>query len=202
MIALITGDLVNSAAVEPRKWMAMLKGFLNRQGNSPGAWEIYRGDAFQFACKPGEAFLQFLLLKSLVKQQPELDVRISIGIGTMDYPSRRITESNGDAFVRSGRTFDHLKEKEYLAFATGIEQWDRPLNLMAKFGSLIMDNWSAVTAETVQTILENPGWNQQQVAKKLKINQSAVSQNRKRAQFDLLMDFNTYFQMVVNSLPK
>lgn len=202
MIALITGDLVNSAAVAPGKWMPVLKGFLNRQGKSPRAWEIYRGDAFQFVCPPEDAFLQFLLLKSLVKQYSELDVRISIGIGAIDYPSKRITESNGDAFVRSGRAFDQLKEKEYLAFTTGSEAWDRPLNLLARFASVIMDNWSITSAETVQTILENPDWNQQQVAEKLKINQSAISQNRKRAQFDLLMDFNAYYQMAVNSLAK
>lgn len=200
MIALITGDLVNSASVDPQKWMPMLKQFFELMGQSPKDWEIYRGDSFQFKCKPTEGFQKFLQLKSIVKQYAELDVRVSIGIGKIAYESEKITESNGPAFVRSGRTFDDMKGKEFLAFSTGSEQVDKPLNLLARFASLVMDNWSPTSAETVKTILENPGWNQQQIAEKLQINQSAVSQNRKRAQFDLLMDFNEYYITAVTSL--
>lgn len=71
---------------------------------------------------------------------------------------------------------------------------------MARFASLIMDNWSVVVAATVQLFLERPEWNQQQLAEHLKINQSAVSQSRKRAQLDLLMDFNTYYKNRLNHL--
>lgn len=200
MIAIFTGDLVNSAATDTGQWMPVLKRFFNKLGKSPKKWEIFRGDSFQFACRPEEAFQNFLLLKSLVKQQPALDVRISIGIGAMDFESAKISESNGTAFVRSGRTFDRMKEKEFLMITTGDEKKDRTLNLFCRFASIIMDNWSTVSAETVEAILEHPQWSQQQIAEKLRINQSAVSQNRKRAQFDLLMDFNEYFRTTVSSL--
>lgn len=200
MIALITGDMVNSVAIETADWMPELKRFLAQLGKSPKSWEIYRGDSFQFMCAPKDAFLNTLLLKSIAKRFSGLDVRISIGIGTIDFHSAKITESNGTAFVRSGRTFDNMKEKEYLAFSTGSREPDRLFNLFAKFVSLIIDNWSVSTAETVQVILQNPTWNQQQVAEKLKINQSAISQNRKRAQLDLLMEFNEYYISTLSSI--
>lgn len=200
MIAVITGDLVKSAEVSTGIWMPVLKNFLNRQGKSPKDWEIFRGDSFQFSCKPQEAFQKYLLLKSKIKQQPQLDVRISIGIGKIDFLGEKISESNGTAFVRSGRTFDQMKEKEYLAITTGTNEKDITLNLLARFASTIMDNWSPTGAEIVEAFLENPQWSQQQIADKLNINQSAVSQSRKRAQFDLIMDLNDYFRNTVSSV--
>lgn len=200
MIAIVTGDLVNSVLVGSKVWMPPLREYLSRQGNTPSSWEIFRGDSFQFQSNPEDAFRKFLLLKSIVRQIAGLDVRVSIGIGVIDYKAERLTESNGTAFVHSGRTFDNMKEKQYLAFCTGNVLIDRPLNLLAQFASLIMDNWSSATAETVQLILENPEWNQQQVAEKLKVNQSAISQSRKRAQLDLLLDFDAFYRTSVTSL--
>ncbi len=201
MIAIITGDIIRSETTDPQEWMPVLKHFLKQQGSTPADWEIYRGDAFQLKLQPEEALFQCLLLKSIIKQKPGLDVRLSIGIGTIDYKAGKITESNGTAFVRSGRQFDRLKEdKTNLAFATGAAHTDTTLNLMARFASLITDNWSVAAAEIVQLSMEKPELNQQQIADRLKINQSAVSQSRKRAQFDLLMDFNTYYKNLIKDL--
>lgn len=200
MIAIVTGNMVNAGTVETGDWMPELKRFLNTMGKSPKVWEIFRGDSFQFMSEPKDAFLNSIILKSIVRKFPGMDARVSIGIGTIDFQSTRITESNGSAFIRSGKAFDSMKQKEYLTFTTGVSEWDRTFNLFARFVSQIIDNWSTATAETVQVILENPTLNQQQVAEKLKINQSAVSQNRKRAQLDLIMDFNAYYNTAVSSL--
>jgi hypothetical protein len=200
MTALIIGDLVNSASTDPGQWMPVLKRFLKQQGKSPADWEIFRGDSFQFRCKPEEAFGAYLLLKSMIRQIRGLDVRVSIGIGAVEYDAAKITESNGTAFVRAGRTFDALKEKQYLAFCTGDDKTDEMLNLFGRFASLVTDHWTASVSETVQMILEHPGWNQQQVADKLKIRQSAVSQNRTRARLDLLTDLNAYYVKTVTVL--
>lgn len=201
MIAILTGDIMRSETIHPKEWMPLLKSFLKKQGHTPGDWEIYRGDAFQLKLLPAEALFKSMHLKSILKQQASLDVRLSIGLGELSYNTEKITESNGTAFVRSGRKFDSMKEeKTTLAFATGNENADATLNLMARFASLIMDNWSPTAAEIVALSLEKPEWNQQQIAEKLKINQSAVSQSRKRAQFDLLMDFNKFYQTTITGL--
>ncbi|WP_018629393.1 SatD family protein [Niabella aurantiaca] len=201
MIAILTGDVMRSETTDPKEWMPLLKSFLKKQGHAPGDWEIYRGDAFQLKLPPADALFKSMHLKSILKQQANLDVRLSIGVGELSYRTEKITESNGTAFVRSGRKFDSMKEeKTTLAFATGNEQADAALNLMARFASLIMDNWSPAAAEIVALFLEKPEWNQQQIAEKLKINQSAVSQSRKRAQFDLLMDFNKFYQTTITGL--
>lgn len=199
-IAIITGDIVHSSSLDAKEWMPLLKKFLNKQGESPKDWQIYRGDAFQLIASPEEALQKCILLKSILKQRTELDVRFGIGIGSLEYSSAKITESNGTAFQRSGRAFDALKEKEYLSIATGDSSTDITLNLLARFASLIMDNWTTSAAEIVRISMEQPDWNQQQIAKKLNINQSAVSQSRKRAQLDLILEFIAYYQTAISSL--
>ncbi|MBN9351676.1 MAG: hypothetical protein J0H55_13435 [Chitinophagaceae bacterium] len=200
MIAVVTGDIVNSAKVKPTVYLKILKGFLEKQGKPPKSWEIFRGDSFQFKCKPEDAFRKFLLLKSKIKQISGLDIRISIGVGTLDYEAPKISESNGSAFVNSGRTFDTMKGSQYLVFTTGNNEVDKILNLLARFASPWMDGWTVAGALAVEIILEHPRWNQQQIAARLKINQSAVSQNRKRTQLDTLLEFDEYYRTIITSL--
>jgi uncharacterized Fe-S cluster-containing radical SAM superfamily protein len=68
-----------------------------------------RGDEFQFKCNIDDVFWHFLAIKSLIKSQENLDVRIAIGIGEENFSSEKITESNGTAYVHSGRLLNDLK---------------------------------------------------------------------------------------------
>jgi hypothetical protein len=52
-----------------------------------------------------------LLLKATIKQHKALDVRMAIGIGTIDYTSNKVTESNGSAFIRE--CFEGLKKTNF-----------------------------------------------------------------------------------------
>jgi hypothetical protein len=72
--------------------------------------EIYRGDSFQLVVDPADALVIVLLLKATIKQHKALDVRMAIGIGTIDYTSK-VTESNGSAFINSGECFEGLKKQ-------------------------------------------------------------------------------------------
>ncbi|HET8861335.1 hypothetical protein [Marivirga sp.] len=46
MIAVITGDIINSTEKASVNWLTELKSVLNQYGSSPKKWEIYRGTAF------------------------------------------------------------------------------------------------------------------------------------------------------------
>jgi hypothetical protein len=50
---------------------------------------------FQLVVDPADALVIVLLLKATIKQHKALDVRMAIGIGTIDYTSNKVTESNG-----------------------------------------------------------------------------------------------------------
>src|SRR5690606_23044221 len=99
MIAIITGDIINSRKADAALWMKVLKGSLNTFGRSPKVWEIYRGDSFQLAIQDPEKVLQALIiLKSALKSIKGLDVRMAAGIGTISFSAAKITESQGSAF--------------------------------------------------------------------------------------------------------
>ncbi len=55
MVAILTADLINSAAFETPIWMNVLKKTLNSWGRSPDDWEIYRGDELQLRTTPKNA---------------------------------------------------------------------------------------------------------------------------------------------------
>lgn len=200
MEAIITGDIINSRAVEPQDWMVKLKEVLNTHGNEPGDWEIYRGDSFQLKTDPENALTVAILIKSAIKQFKELDVRMSIGIGEIEYQSAKITESNGPAFLRSGECFETLK-KDTLAIRSGNQAFDRNINLMLLLATMTMDNWSPVSSEIMNAILLEPDKNQNELAELLnKKSQSTISEGLKRSGFDEIQKLLNYYKEEINKL--
>ena len=106
MIVILTADIINSRKLSSKKWMNDFKQLLNSFGKSPNDWEIYRGDEFQLEIKnPEDAFWIAFQLKAFFKSI-NLDVRMSLGFGDKTYKTKKITESNGSAFIRSGELFE------------------------------------------------------------------------------------------------
>lgn len=201
MISIITGDIVNSRKLSSKIWMDEFKKLLNTFGKNPIEWEIYRGDEFQLEIKkPEEALLIALQIKSYFKSI-QLDVRMSIGFGDRNYKAKKISESNGTAFSRSGEVFETLKKQKInLAINSGNEALDTELNLMLRLGLVFMDKWLVQSAEFVQVAIANPSLSQEEIGLKLGINQAAVSRRRKRAQFDLIIEMNHYFRTKINTI--
>ena len=174
MVAIITGDIIKSRNIEAKQWMPELKKVLNRYGNEPKTWEIYRGDSFQIEVKPEEALHAAILIKAAIKQFKPLDVRLAIGIGDITYHSEKITESNGNAFIYSGESFESLK-KQTLAIKTEWKDFDKTINLMFDLASLTMDNWTPTSSLIIKTALEaKPESNQQELAEILNKKQSNI----------------------------
>lgn len=201
MIAVITGDIINSQQVETKVWITKLKNLLGNWGSSPLAWEIYRGDEFQLKCNIDDVFWHFLSIKSLIKSQENLDVRIAIGIGEENFSSEKITESNGTAYVNSGRLLNDLKNDGHtVAIKTLNEAVDRDLNILLKWSSKDFDNWTVATAEIIHEMIMNENITQEDLAKKFAISQSSVSQRLKRANYDLIIETNQYFKKKISEL--
>lgn len=201
MIAIITGDIVNSRKLSSKNWIDGFKGLLNTFGKNPIEWEIYRGDEFQLEVKnPEDALMIALQIKSYFKSK-KLDVRMSIGFGDKTYKAKKISESNGTAFSRSGEVFETLKKQKInLAINSGNEIFDTEINLMLRLSLTFMNNWLVQSAEFVLTAIENPSLSQEEIGLKLGINQAAVSRRRKRAQFDLVMEMEKYFRLKIKTI--
>ena len=201
MIVILTADIINSRKLPSKKWMDDLKAFLNTFGKSPNDWEIYRGDEFQMEIKnPEDALLVAIQIKAFFKSI-NLDIRISLGFGDKTYKTRKITESNGSAFIRSGETFETLKKlKLNLAIHSGIKTFDEELNLMLKLSLSFMDNWLQQSAEFVLVAIQNPTLSQEEIGLKLGINQAAVSRRQKRANYELVKELDLYFRKKIKIL--
>ena len=201
MIAIITGDIINSEEHKASEWINVLKKQFLKYGKAPTEWEIYRGDEFQLKVAPKEALLVALQIKALIKSVKNLDVRMSIGVGSEDFKGASVSESNGTAYKRSGRIFETLREEKLnLAIATGNEKENQSLNLMIKLALNFMDEWTSVSAEIIAIALANTKISQQDIAEQLNIKQSAVSQRQKRARLDLVQELLSYYPQTVKRM--
>lgn len=196
MVAVITGDVINSKKNAPRIWLAPLKRDLNRIGKTPKTWEIYRGDSFQLVMsKPEDALLTAMKIKAGLKSVKGINVRMAIGIGKRTYNAAKVTESNGSAFVNSGEKFEMLKqEKQNLAIKSDSAEFDNEINLYLKLALIAMNNWTVNTAEIVSVAMENPEKSQQQLGKMVGIKQSAISTRLRRAYFEEIMEVNEMYK--------
>ncbi|HEA22460.1 MAG TPA: hypothetical protein ENH87_16285 [Pricia antarctica] len=201
MIAIITGDIINSENYAVSEWIDILKNYLSKYGESPKDWDIYRGDEFQLKIPQKEVLSAAIHIKALLKTIKGLDVRMGIGLGTETFKGAGVSESNGPAYRRSGRTFESLKEdKLNLTIATGNEFYDDTLNLMLKLALDFMNDWSTVSAEIVVMAFEHPKASQSDLAKQLGIQQSAVSQRQKRARLDLVFELLEYYDKILKNI--
>lgn len=201
MIAVITGDIINSQQTETELWITQLKNLLEKWGSAPEIWEIYRGDEFQLKCRIDDVFWRFLAIKSLIKSNENLDVRIAIGIGDENFSSEKITESNGSAYVNSGRLLNDLKSDGHtVSIKTSNSSVDRDLNILLKWSSKDFDSWTMATSEIIHEMIMNKDTTQEDLAKKFSISQSSISQRLKRANYDLIVETNEYFKKKISEL--
>lgn len=201
MTSIIIGDIINSRKLSTKKWLVPLKQFLANQGKSPKDWEIFRGDQFQLEVKnPEEALLIAIQIKALMKSI-KLDARMSIGLGDKTYNAKKISESNGSAFINSGELFENLKkEKNTLAIKSGNAIFDYEINLMLRLALLTMDNWLPQSSEFVLVAIKNQSFSQEQIGEILNINQAAVSRRKSRSQLDLILEFDAFYREKIKNL--
>ncbi len=203
MTSVITGDIVKSKTQSnPEIWIEVLKKGLSTLNNDNTFWEIYRGDSFQIEIpNTNNSFINAVYLKACVKMIKNLDVRLAIGIGNKTYQGKKVSESNGEAFVFSGETLETLKrDKQNLRLKTKNPMLDEELNLYFKLALTFMDNWTVNSAEIVKLSIENPNALQQELATILGIKQDAISKRQKRAGLEHILELDKMFKYKISQL--
>ncbi len=198
--AVITGDLVKSRKIINDDIAPVIKSLKETFSeikhellNGKGTFEIFRGDSFQGQIpRPELALLVSIIIRARLRSYEPLfvsigsrkqdkpilhsysDARIAIGIGSVSYNAKRIAESQGEAFEKSGHAFDEMqKENERLAIATPWENINNELEVECKLADAIISRWTASTAEAMYHHLLY-GSNQKELAAQLKISQPGV----------------------------
>lgn len=160
MIAIITGDIINSREVEPLIWMPMLEKAMSKYSTKI---DIYRGDSFQLEVRIEDVFEAIFYIKAAVKTIKNLDVRMAVGVGKDDFKNESIKKSNGEAFVFSGESFEQLK-KETLAIKTPSVELNEMYKIILELTSLITNKWNVNSSKTVMAALEHSDLTQQELA--------------------------------------
>jgi hypothetical protein len=214
MIAIITGDIFASRKlVNQDKWLLPLKKLFSTWGDSPKDWKLERGDFFQVEITNSEEVIKKALeIKALIKKVAPvdarkkistIDVRLAIGIGEKSYTGESVFESNGSAFINSGEKFDLLKkENTKLGIKSPWKDFDEEINLYLKLAGNFMDKWSVSSAELVEIVLNEPNITQDEIGKKLGIQQSGVSRRWNRANVNEIMEVEKIFRKKINTLKK
>ena len=203
MTSIITGDIIKSRKARSEElWLTPLKSALSNITNDASFYDIYRGDSFQLECSNKEdSYRTAIYIKAFLKSVKGLDVRMSIGIGTKDYQGNSVSESNGEAFIYSGETFETLKrEKQNLKIKTKDEILNKEINLYFRLALIAMDNWTVNSAEIVKLTLEHPQMIQVELAKIIGISQDAVSKRQKRAYLDEILELDSIYRQKIAHL--
>jgi hypothetical protein len=212
MIAIIKGDIIASRKLrDQEKWLQPLKTLFLQWGSTPGDWELVWGDFFQIELKnPEEALKNTLLIKALIKKiEPKdankkistIDVRMAIGVGEKSYSGKRVSESNGPAFIHAGEKFETLKKQNInLAIQSPWKDFDKEINLYLKLAGTFMDKWSVSSAELIEIVLNNPHATQEEIGGLLGIKQNSVSGRWSRAKTDEILEIEKVYRHKIKQL--
>jgi hypothetical protein len=160
MHAIIIGDIVGSRRLEARIWLPVLEEVLQKYSKN---FDIFRGDSFQADIPLFRCFEFIFYLKARLKALGKLDIRMGIGIGHVDYVSKAIKSSNGQAFVLAGEALEALK-KELISLRSPWTEYDEPINIMLDMAIELANKWTVNMAESVAAALAHPAVSQKELA--------------------------------------
>lgn len=194
----LTGDIINSRKSNSEHWLPKLKEVL-AEITEKDNWEIYRGDSFQLILKEKDCLAATMKIKSAMKSI-QMDVRVAIGLGEIEFHASKISESNGSAFIHSGRKLELLK-KETLGIATDNPTFNERFEVILNLIDFISSAWKPSTAEVVYETLKKPELNQSELAKILqKKSQGTISSALKRAGFEEIRNVLMLYEKEIQEL--
>lgn len=200
MVAVITGDIINSRKVSSESWLPKLKDYFASSIVDSDKWEIYRGDSFQLEVSVEKALEVALCIKAMIKSNNKIDVRMAIGIGEKDFKGKKITESYGTAYINSGESFERIKNNT-LILKSPFSEFDDYFNPILKLLSFISNNWKPVTSETIFYALTHQNLLQKEIAEKLSKDTTTVNKALKRGGYDEVVEIlNLYAKKIQQCL--
>ncbi len=215
--AVITGDLIGSSKFtheeresllnEMHKLFQLIETELLPQNIITYPFETYRGDSFQCVLQGPEHALRVALtirsgLRSLSwKNNKEIDARISIGIGNIDYfpSSNKVTEGDGEAFHNSGRALDEMKkENKKIVIVTEDMELNRSLEVQCSLLDALSEYWSQEQWQAIYGKLR--GLKQKEMAKEYFASQPAISQRLKAAKYNAIEKYLNYYKSLYKQI--
>jgi len=214
--SVITGDIVKSSNLTNQERdlvnESLIKSFtyIISEGKFKlyQQFEMFRGDSFQGVLQnPVEAFTATLLMLSQIRQmnftenasvkpKPKVDLRLSIGIGTIDYFKENVYKSDGQAFQLSGRGLDKMSKKSpHIILNTPIDDINEEFELHFSMLDILISKWTTKSAEVINMSIRN--MTQSSIAEQLNIKQSSVNQRIDIANWNAIEKLIKRFRSVI-----
>ena len=184
MKGIITADVVGSTKI-PQDQRGVLPEVLHKlvsqlQTICPLRLEIYRGDSFQVEVERYEAaplvaaLLRIGMVSKSINKSIRLDARMSVGIGEVSYAGESLGQSDGEAFVLSGRMFDSLG-KSRLKITTPKVATNEELSVLSIILDDLISGLTIAQSKVVFEYLYNPDIKQKSIAEMLNVKPQVVN---------------------------
>lgn len=215
-IAVLTGDLVDSTKRKPlerKKLVESLSAFFDKfeiksrnDLQLKAKFELYRGDSFQIMLDaPVHALLLTLLIRTYLQgkvtfpsQTSKNDARIAIGIGKVSNKASTLAESDGEAFLFSGRLLDGMKKlPNRIALKSTRKLLNDEMEINLVLLEAIISKWTTAQAEAIYYKLQN--YTEVTIAELLKIKQPTVNERSKAASWTAVERLLKRYQALITA---
>jgi hypothetical protein len=186
LYGILTGDIVDSRKLTAENRELLYKELLQFLKKIRGPWlvnyDLYRGDSLQCDISdPQKSLRVALMIKCFLKSYrtegltAPMDIKLSIGIGEVDFEPKSFSLADGEAFVYSGRELDKMKKTgQYLLMKTRDTDFNAFADASIVLLDAIMQSYTYNQAEVILYKLQ--GLKETDIARMLHITQPAVSQ--------------------------
>lgn len=131
-----------------------------------------------------------------VKPKPKVDLRLSMGIGTIEYLKENVYKSDGQAFQLSGRGLDKMSKKSpHIILNTPIDYINEEFELHFSMLDILVSKWTTKSAEVINMSIRN--MTQSSIAEQLNIKQSSVNQRIDIANWNAIEKLIIRFRSVI-----
>ena len=209
IVSIITGDFIDSKKLifeEKEKLIKLLESLSRDLSDiSKSKTEIFRGDSFQIRVDDPLQSLRFsIALRALVRKNTfvdsnrQWDVRLSLGLGNMEFEKDHIGSSDGEAYRNSGYGLDEMK-KNRLNIKVPNPEITRDWQVSTAFADDIISNWTIKQSVAIyQKLISNI--THEEIAKKLNVRRQTVDKLLKSAKEPLIEFFIHRFEEYTNQL--
>ena len=201
-VAIITGDIVDSTEINfdnrENTFAQFNVGLEMIKKEFKIDYEWYRGDAFQLkTVQPAISLRIALMIKFWIKSfeieiKKAHDIRLSLGIGTIEINKKQLSLSDGEAFRISGRNLDSLKSSRQSLIIDANDSYSNALKAESILLNAIINNITPIQSKVLFYKLK--GYKEEDIAKKLGLAQSTVNQHSNAGNWNVFAKYIAYFE--------
>lgn len=214
--AVITGDIVGSKSIdldERENLLRVLKESFDEINENlikdvHSTFEIFRGDSFQAVLrKPELSLIVSILIRARLRSEnvnipvkmKNWDARLAIGIGNIEFSTDKTVESDGQAFLFSGRDLDNMKiSGERFRIQTPWDEVNAEMKVSLTFADSVISRWSKYQAQVFYYyLLQNE--KQIELAERIKISQPAIHKRLTSGNVDCIDLLRIRFENLISS---